>query len=202
MKKILCLLFALLLSLGVLAACDKTPEAAEINYTVSFETNGGSPVSAMMLAAGAKLHAPEAPLKDNYVFGGWYEDAALTRAFTFDTMPAENITLYAKWTRATVIEGADDGSVRMTCEGCLKVTNCVLCQYGEESLRLCYACKAVYDANYKDGETSGGDTVVLRTACDRCSMLADCVRYEHRGVSLCLCRSCLQWCKENPDFDL
>ena len=32
------------------------------------------------------------------MFAGWYSNAALTNAYTFDVMPAEDITLYAKWT--------------------------------------------------------------------------------------------------------
>lgn len=33
-----------------------------------------------------------------YTFDGWYTDADCTNAFTATAMPAENVTLYAKWT--------------------------------------------------------------------------------------------------------
>jgi uncharacterized repeat protein (TIGR02543 family) len=37
------------------------------------------------------------PQKEGYTFGGWYLDENLTIVFDLITMPAENITLYAKW---------------------------------------------------------------------------------------------------------
>jgi uncharacterized repeat protein (TIGR02543 family) len=42
---------------------------------------------------------PADPTKENYVFGGWFRDAACTQAWDFakDTV-TRNITLYAKWT--------------------------------------------------------------------------------------------------------
>jgi uncharacterized repeat protein (TIGR02543 family) len=51
---------------------------------------------------GAGLQAPAAPAKDGYSFSGWYENADFSgSAFSFEnspTMPAGNLTLYAKWT--------------------------------------------------------------------------------------------------------
>lgn len=44
------------------------------------------------------LTAPANPAKTGYQFGGWFEDSAHTKAFTFpEKMPNRNITLYAKW---------------------------------------------------------------------------------------------------------
>ena len=37
-----------------------------------------------------------------YAFDGWYTDEDCTTAFTATTMPAENITLYAKWNAGQV----------------------------------------------------------------------------------------------------
>ena len=37
------------------------------------------------------------PILDGYTFNGWHSDAGLTNAYTFTTMPAEDITIYAKW---------------------------------------------------------------------------------------------------------
>jgi uncharacterized repeat protein (TIGR02543 family) len=68
-----------------------------VTYTMTFESNGGSAVSAITLAAGASVSAPTAPTRVGYTFGGWYSDVGLTSAYTFSTMPAENITIYAKW---------------------------------------------------------------------------------------------------------
>ena len=67
------------------------------NYTISFEENGGSAVLDITQAFGSAVTAPTAPTKEGYTFGGWYSDVALTTAYTFGTMPAQNITLHAKW---------------------------------------------------------------------------------------------------------
>ncbi len=66
-------------------------------YTISFESNGGTTVSAITQNYATDVTAPEAPAKNGYEFAGWYSDAALKNAYTFTTMPAEDITLYAKW---------------------------------------------------------------------------------------------------------
>jgi len=65
-------------------------------------TNGGSAVAAITLASGATVTAPTQPTKTGFTFGGWYSDSALTTAYTFSVMPAENITLYAKWNAVVV----------------------------------------------------------------------------------------------------
>ena len=50
------------------------------------------------LGAALKLLTQSYVTRAGYTFGGWYTDADCTTAFTATTMPAENITLYAKWT--------------------------------------------------------------------------------------------------------
>ena len=68
------------------------------NYTISFNSNGGSLVSSITQAYGTTLTPPAAPTKTGHSFGGWYTEAALNNLYEFTTMPAENKTLYAKWT--------------------------------------------------------------------------------------------------------
>ena len=68
------------------------------NYTITFETNGGSLVTAIEQGFGTTVTSPTPPTKEGYTFDGWYSDIGLTTAYTFTTMPAQNITLYAKWT--------------------------------------------------------------------------------------------------------
>ena len=70
-------------------------------YTISFESNGGTTVSAITQNYATEVTAPEAPAKNGYRFAGWYSDATLKNAYTFTTMPAEDITLYAKWNIVT-----------------------------------------------------------------------------------------------------
>lgn len=68
-----------------------------LQVTITFNSNGGTAISPITQATGTQVTAPTAPTKEGFTFGGWYSDAALTTAYTFTTMPAENITLYAKW---------------------------------------------------------------------------------------------------------
>ena len=71
----------------------------EINeYSISFNSNGGSVVDTITQDYNSSVTAPSAPSKEGYTFAGWYSDKDLTKAYNFSTMPAENITLYAKWT--------------------------------------------------------------------------------------------------------
>jgi len=68
-------------------------------YTVTFESNGGSAVAAVTADYGAEMSAPEDPEKNEYRFGGWYlDDGTFAEAYTFSTMPAADVTLFAKWT--------------------------------------------------------------------------------------------------------
>ncbi|MCR5701104.1 MAG: InlB B-repeat-containing protein [Lachnospiraceae bacterium] len=69
------------------------------NYTIHFETNGGSAINDITQDYGAKITAPEAPSREGYTFTGWYIDEKFERQFAFTTMPSENLTLYAGWKR-------------------------------------------------------------------------------------------------------
>ncbi len=70
-------------------------------YTISFETNGGTTIAPITQNYATAVTAPPAPAKNGYRFIGWYRDSALKDAYTFTTIPAENITLYAKWETVT-----------------------------------------------------------------------------------------------------
>ena len=63
------------------------------NYTVTFVTNGGVAMETQSLRYQQTL--PQAT-RTGYTFGGWYSDVALSMAIT--TVPAKDITVYAKWT--------------------------------------------------------------------------------------------------------
>jgi|GEM_PF-4437109 Listeria/Bacterioides repeat len=69
------------------------------NYTVAFNSNGGSNVNSQIVAFGNPITQPPAPTKTGYTFAGWFTDDKLTTAWNFVTLcPANNVTLYAKWT--------------------------------------------------------------------------------------------------------
>ena len=63
-------------------------------YTITFVTDGGTAVAPITQDYGTAVTAPSAPTKVGYTFAGWYKDGV---AYTFTTMPAEDITLTAKW---------------------------------------------------------------------------------------------------------
>jgi len=65
------------------------------SYTITFDAAGGSAVSAITKNYGASVSAPKAPARTGYTFAGWYLG---DEAYIFSTMPAENITLTARWT--------------------------------------------------------------------------------------------------------
>ena len=69
-------------------------------YTVTFNTNGGTAISAQTITAGEHVTKPTDPTKDGYTFAGWYKDAEFTTAFDFatETINADT-TIYAKWTQ-------------------------------------------------------------------------------------------------------
>lgn len=66
---------------------------------ISFESNGGSAVSAIQMTAyNVAATEPEAPTREGYTFAGWYTDALLLNAYDWSTCVVEPFTLYAKWT--------------------------------------------------------------------------------------------------------
>ena len=69
-------------------------------YTLSFDSNGGSNVSAIEAGYGDDIAEPTAPTKTGNTFKGWYSDSNLTNIFVFDTMPNHDVTLYAKWEKS------------------------------------------------------------------------------------------------------
>lgn len=69
-------------------------------YSVYFNSMGGTSVPTATVESGAKVTEPTAPTKDGYTFDGWYSDLGLTEAWDFSTdTVTSNIMLYAKWTQ-------------------------------------------------------------------------------------------------------
>ncbi|MGN0514644.1 MAG: InlB B-repeat-containing protein [Lachnospiraceae bacterium] len=72
-------------------------------YTVSFETSGGSVISDQAVYAGDCVIQPQNPVKEGYVFAGWYSDQELTEEYDFTTPVEKDFTLYAAWNDADVV---------------------------------------------------------------------------------------------------
>ena len=65
---------------------------------VSFDSCGGTPVSAKRLNTGEKATPPEPePERTGYHFDGWYRDRAYTLPFDFDEPVRQDLILFAKW---------------------------------------------------------------------------------------------------------
>ena len=70
----------------------------KVNYTVSFEANGGSSVASVTVVNGKTVAQPQDPTKDGSVFVGWYTDASFTTLYDFASgVVKANTTLYARW---------------------------------------------------------------------------------------------------------
>ena len=70
-------------------------------YTLTFDTNGGSALSALRLARGSTVDlARYVPERSGHVFTGWYADAALTQPIETVTLSAST-TVYAGWRAET-----------------------------------------------------------------------------------------------------
>ena len=87
----------------IIVACNQEQEqpAATTTYTVTFESEGGSPVAAVTVAEGAKVKKPsQDPTREGYYFGGWWtkgKQGQYKTAYNFSKAVKEDLTLYARW---------------------------------------------------------------------------------------------------------
>ena len=80
------------------ASIKAQPYTPVTTYSITFNTNGGSPVQTQNVVSGSKLSNLPTTTKEGYTFAGWYTDEALTQPFSADTAITKNTVLYAKWT--------------------------------------------------------------------------------------------------------
>lgn len=80
-------------------------------HRVKFDSQGGSSVDGQTPASGSTVTKPADPTREGYAFGGWYTDAACTKAYDFATAVTSDMTLYAKWAKnETSSSGSSSGS--------------------------------------------------------------------------------------------
>ncbi|MBO4706738.1 MAG: SUMF1/EgtB/PvdO family nonheme iron enzyme [Spirochaetaceae bacterium] len=111
--KLLIAIAAIFVMLSVIG-CDQLTDPGETpaaeTFTVTFVSNGGTPVTAASVESGHKATKPTNPTKIDYTFSGgadpketkyifigWYSDSELKNRFDFNTEITEDTTLYAKW---------------------------------------------------------------------------------------------------------
>ncbi len=88
-----------------------TDISESVKYTVTYHSNGGTPVDPETVFAGETFTEPTNPTKEDdadysYVFDCWCTDEQLTTPYNFATASSSNLDLYAKYTQ-TEITAAD-----------------------------------------------------------------------------------------------
>ncbi len=68
------------------------------DYTITFDSNGGSAVLPLTEDYQSPVEEPDEPIREGHTFAGWFEDDdTFLVPYTFDLMPVDGITLYANW---------------------------------------------------------------------------------------------------------
>jgi uncharacterized repeat protein (TIGR02543 family) len=100
------------------AYTDSTPVTSSItlfarwgvnSYTMTFESNGGSQIPDMTFTYDEWVIIRIQPHREGYDFDGWYMDPSFETQYVEGKMPAENFTLWAKWTPMLITVSFDSG---------------------------------------------------------------------------------------------
>jgi len=82
--------------------------AASKMYTITFDSNEGTEVTAQSVMEGSKVTKPEDPKKDNCYFWAWYKNVEDIDSFDFDNETVtSDMTLYALYVEEVAIYGVD-----------------------------------------------------------------------------------------------
>ncbi len=104
-KRYLLIVFFITMSLFMIS-CTKKEEVETLpqdtetelkEFNVTFHTNGGSEVPSQKVKEWSKVVLPEDPVKDKYIFKGWYLDEKFETEFKTLMLVHEDLNLYAKW---------------------------------------------------------------------------------------------------------
>ncbi|MGM0215077.1 DUF859 family phage minor structural protein [Enterococcus sp. AZ109] len=71
-------------------------------FSLTFNTDGGSAVAKQTVNEGQLFVRPVDPTKDGFIFDNWFIDQTLVTPFDFTKMATEDLTAYAKWTKVIV----------------------------------------------------------------------------------------------------
>ena len=86
-------------------------ESGGTEYTVTFDTGGGSSVPSQKVAFNGKATKPANPTRSGYTFAGWYSDPTFAAQYNFDMPIDRDLTIYAKWTKGGNGGGGGGGGV-------------------------------------------------------------------------------------------
>ena len=127
-------------------------------HTVTYDAQNGTEPQSIQVISGNKLIKPADPVKEDYIFEGWYQDEALSQAWDFETdTVTKDLTLYAKWAMnpelvATVTYEAGEGG-RIEGEAVQTIVK------GESTTQV----TAVADEGYEFVKWDDGNTQAART---------------------------------------
>lgn len=84
----------------------------ETKFSVTFNSNGGTPVAPKKYERNATYGNLPTPTQSGFTFGGWYTESTFTNKVTSSSIVDSNKTLYAKWDalKYTVILDAHGGT--------------------------------------------------------------------------------------------
>lgn len=103
MKKTIKVVILILISL-MLISCSNSDDIDGfdkgkngLRYTITFDSNGGSPVSSLKKEENSLVNKPSDPSRKDYVFLGWFQDENLSITVNWPYKITENRTFYAGW---------------------------------------------------------------------------------------------------------
>ena len=74
------------------------PDPTPVNYTISFNSEGGSTISSITKQSGESIGTLPTPIRTGYTFAGWYTAASGGIRITSSTKVTGNATYHAQWT--------------------------------------------------------------------------------------------------------
>lgn len=103
-SKVIVLLLAAVLFSGCMfsyTSCSGDSAATGKQYTVSFDYNDDiTAKTSIRVNENGRAEEPSVPVREGYVFSGWYSDSAFTVKYDFSQNVTKNLLLYAKWSKA------------------------------------------------------------------------------------------------------
>ena len=146
----------------------RTESVSALGYTIAFDSQGGSTVASITKDAGETVTAPADPERTGFVFLGWFADKDQSifegaTPYVFDTMPENNVTLYAKWALnlAVSYEG-QDATVAMTAFSVTKANEDVMFVVDFEKINCDKSYIGVPMYRYEGETRIGLDTEVAK----------------------------------------
>ena len=82
--------------------------AEPIYYTVTFDSNGGTPVSSQKIEKGKIVIKPTNPIKEGYTFSAWYNETSI---FDFSTPINSDIILKASWAKNSTEDNTENEKI-------------------------------------------------------------------------------------------